>query len=304
MNKLFLGRYSRLIFLGDSSSDSGNVMRMTRGASPQPDSVYWKGRYTNGKTWADRLADMSGATAINLAYGCATIDNDLVAGTVLMPSGVREEVPSAMDQFDKLDVLVAELKPSELVFLQIGANDLESFIDTTCVRRKCEVTTQMLAERLVKLVERLCRDLGARNVVVMNVRSREDYPSVLAHNDPQKVVLTRKLTASLNAEIHSRIAALQAALGSSYHIMVFDTYGFQKKIIQDPLAYGIDPDTRTPSFTGIPADGSPIVLNNPDTKLFLDGAHMTARIHALLAADVLKELALATMDAADSSSSK
>ncbi|PIA19180.1 hypothetical protein COEREDRAFT_90524 [Coemansia reversa NRRL 1564] len=296
MDRLFLGRYSRLIFLGDSSSDNGNVLRMTCGTSPLPDSVYWQGRYSNGKTWADRLEDMSGTTAINLAYGCATIDNNLAAGTVLMPSGVREEVPSAMDQVDKLDALVAELKPSELVFLQIGANDLESFIDTSFVHRKCEFTTHLLAERLVKLVERLCKDLGARNVVVMNVRSREDYPSVLAHKDPQKVEMTRKITASLNAEIRSGIATLQAALGSTYHIMVFDTYAFQKKIIQDPVAYGTDPDTRTPSYTGIPTDGSPVVLNNPDTKLFLDGAHMTARVHALLAADVLKALALAAMD--------
>ncbi|KAJ2084183.1 hypothetical protein H4R24_000256 [Coemansia sp. RSA 988] len=301
MDRLFLGRYSRLIFLGDSSSDNGNVLRMTHGTYPLPDNVYWQGRYTNGKTWTDHLEDMSGFTAINLAYGCATIDNNLVAGTVPMPTGVREEVPSALDQVDKLKALVAELKPSELVFIQIGANDLESFIDTSSVRIKREFTTQLLAERLVKLVERLCRDLGARNVVVMNVRSREDYPSVIARDDPQKVELTRTITASLNAEIRSGIAALQGSLDSSYRLMVFDTYEFQKKILQDPVAYGIDPDTRTPSFTGMPADGSPVVLNNPEAKLFLDGAHMTARTHALLAADVLKTLALATMNVANNS---
>ncbi|KAJ1736222.1 hypothetical protein LPJ61_000006 [Coemansia biformis] len=296
MAPLFLGRYSRLVFLGDSNADNGNVLRMTHGTHPQPGSVYWQGRYSNGKMWCDHLADMSGVPVLNMAYGCATIDNGVVSGTVPMPGGPRAEVPSVADQVGQLGALVGCLVPDELVFVQVGSNDLNSLIDSgpTYVRKR-EFSPELLAERLAAAIEYLCVHIGARSVVVMNVRPREDYPGVLALGDPLKLEQTRQATAALNRAIRAKVDALQRALGNSHELVVFDTHAFQKAVTQDPAAFGIDPDTRTPCYVPGAADGSTPLMLSPDSKLFVDSAHLAKRAQALLAADVVRALALRAM---------
>ncbi|KAJ2711166.1 hypothetical protein H4R19_003377, partial [Coemansia spiralis] len=169
MAPLFLGRYARLVFLGDSNADNGNVLRMTGGTHPAPSSVYWEGRYSNGKMWCDHLEDMAGVPVVNIAHGCATIDNALVAGTVPMPGGQRAEVPSVFDQIDQLEALVGHLEPGELVFVQVGSNDLNSLIDAgPTYRRRRDFSPALLAERLTAAIGRLCTRVGARDVLVLN----------------------------------------------------------------------------------------------------------------------------------------
>ncbi|KAJ2471162.1 hypothetical protein IWW56_006390, partial [Coemansia sp. RSA 2131] len=239
-SSLISTRYSRLVFLGDSNADNGNVLRLTHGTHPAPSSVYWQGRYSNGKVWADHLAELvSPASTINLAYGCATIDNDIVSGTVPMPDGQRVEVPSVADQVNDLGSLVGRLSPTDLVLIQVGSNDLNSLIDTgSLYRRKRAFTPTLLAERLAQTVEYICTQLGARNVLVLNVRPREDYPGVIALNDVQVLEQTRRDTVLFNATISNKIAALQAALGADYSLSLFDTYSAQKEIalVADPAS--------------------------------------------------------------------
>ncbi|KAJ2778752.1 hypothetical protein H4R18_004407 [Coemansia javaensis] len=284
---LFLGRYSRLVFLGDSNADNGNVLRMTRGTHPAPAGVYWQGRYCDGRAWCDHLEAMSGVPALNLAHGCATIDNDLVAGTVPMPDGRRAQVPSVVDQARQLAAGQGRLGPGELVFVQAGSNDLNSLVDAgPTYRRRRDFTPQLLAARLLGAVGWLCAHAGARTVVVLNVRPREDYPGVLALGDPQALELTRQATSVLNAAIAAEAAALQRALGGGHRVAVFDTYAFQKAISRAPAAFGIDPDLRTPRYSG---EAQPL---RAGPRLFLDGAHLARRAQALLAAEVIRDLAL------------
>ncbi|KAJ2799531.1 hypothetical protein H4R21_003516 [Coemansia helicoidea] len=295
MAPLFLGHYTRLVFLGDSNVDNGNVLRMTGGTRPLPSAVYWRGRYCNGKAWCDHLGDMAGVPVVNLAHGCATIDNAIVAGTVPMPGGGRAKVPSVADQVDQLASPAGQLGPGDLVFVQVGSNDLNSLIDAgPTYRRKRDFSPALLAGRLAAAIERLCVHAGACTVVVLNVRPREDYPAVLALGDPRKREQTRQATAAFNAALRTSVDALRQALGRSHTIDVFDTYAFQKGIASDPAAYGIDPDTQTPCYDDAPAamaGGAP-QLRSPDSKLFVDGTHLAKRAQALLAADVARRVAL------------
>ncbi|KAJ2621098.1 hypothetical protein GGI26_004442 [Coemansia sp. RSA 1358] len=295
-----------LVFLGDSNADNGNVLRMTHGTYPSANEVYWQGRYCNGKAWVDHLEDLSGfSPALNLAHGNATIDNSIVSGTVPMPpDGKRKEVPSVVDQVIQLKDLVGQLTPTDVVFVQAGSNDLNSLVTDELSSSppsyitKREFTPQLLAQRLRAAVHQLCINAGARNVVILNVRSREDYPSILALNDPKNQELTFRLTHELNAAIADEIVSLQNALGHVYSIAVFDTYTFQKKIVENPTAFGIDPDVRTPCFSANISSPSSVkdtdapLLLNPESQLFLDGAHLAKRAQALLAAEIIKLLAL------------
>ncbi|KAJ2386930.1 hypothetical protein GGI23_006388 [Coemansia sp. RSA 2559] len=298
---MFLGRYTRLIFIGDSNADNGNVLRMTQGTHPKPSNVYVDGRYSNGRMWVDYLDELSGCPgAINLAYGCATIDNAIVSGTVPMPQGSstkeREEVPSTVDQVAQLKENMGgqQLAPTDLVFVQVGSNDLNSLVDdgpTYLIKR--DFTPALLAQRLRDAVHMLCTELGARTIVLLNVRSREDYPSIIALGDPQKLELTRNVTRELNSAIDGEMAELQATLGDAFSITVFDTFGFQKRIIADPPAFGVDPDVRTPCFDENRAGDTQML--NPESQLFLDGAHLAKRAQRLLAADIIRALSLQAM---------
>ncbi|KAJ2585014.1 hypothetical protein J3B01_000439 [Coemansia erecta] len=258
-SSLISTHYSRLVILGDSNADNGNVLRLTHGAHPAPSSVYWQGRYSNGKVWADHLAELaSPASTINLAYGCATIDNNIVSGTVPMPDGQRVEVPSVTDQINDLESLVGRLSPTDLVLIQVGSNDLNSLIDTgSLYRRKCAFTPLQLAERLAQAVEYICTQLGARNVLVLNVRPREDYPGVIALNDRLVLKQTCWDTTVFNATVSNKIAALQAALGADYRLSLFDTYSAQKEIalVADPVSGKL----------------------SSDPELFVDSCHLGSR---------------------------
>ncbi|KAJ1817998.1 hypothetical protein LPJ56_000227 [Coemansia sp. RSA 2599] len=293
---MLLGKYKRLIFIGDSNSDNGNVFQMTSETHPQPEQVYWKGRYSNGKTWTDHLEGFSGAKAINLAFGCATIDNSLVSGTVPMPDKTRCEVPGVLDQIERLRDMVGHLHPDELVFIQAGSNDLNSLVyPGPTYRRKQPFTPEILARRLVAGVRTLCVDMHARNVVVMNVRAREQYPGIIATNDPTVIQKSLLDTESLNSAIEKEIGRLQAELGDQFLLSVFDTHGFQRRIAESPAAFGISADWPMPMFRASQDNPqtSQIRLADPETRMFVDEAHLGRRAQALLAADVVKELATA-----------
>ncbi|KAJ2708113.1 hypothetical protein FB645_000222 [Coemansia sp. IMI 203386] len=291
---MLLGKYKRLIFLGDSNSDNGNVFRMTHNMHPQPEQVYWKGRYSNGKIWTDHLEDFSSTSSINLAYGCATIDNTLVSGTVPMSDQTRREVPSVLDQIEKLQQMVGHLHPDELVFVQVGSNDLNSLVcPGPTYKRKQEFTPELLARRLADGVRTLCVDMHARCVVVMNVRAREQYPGIIATIDPAVIEKSLLDTEALNKEIQQQMRDLQTELGDPFVISVFDTHGFQRSIAESPAAFGISADWSVPMFDTSQSDQqtSEVTLVDPETKMFIDGAHLGKRAQALLAADVVKMLA-------------
>ncbi|KAJ2506884.1 hypothetical protein GGI11_006524 [Coemansia sp. RSA 2049] len=299
---MLLNKYKRLVVIGDSNADTGNVMRMTQGTHPEPSDVYVDGRYSNGRMWVDHLERLSGCKGtINLAHGCATADNEIVSGTVPMPpDGIeRKEVPSVVDQVQQLKELMGQLLPTDLVFVQAGSNDINALIadgPTYVIKRR--FTPELIAQRIGEAVRQLC-NAGARTVVVMNVRPRDEYPGVIALRDVQRLQATRRDTLALNESLAQEMAALQGALGATgCRIAVFDTHGFQKRITADPVAHGIDPDLATPCFDEnrvLDAAGSNCMLH-PESKLFLDGAHLAKRGQKLLAAEVIKMLSLLAME--------
>ncbi|KAJ1724625.1 hypothetical protein LPJ53_001111 [Coemansia erecta] len=291
---MFLGTYSKLIFLGDSNSDNGNVFRLTENTHPSPPEIYWNGRYSDGKTWTDHLSHFSDGQSLNLAYGCATIDNSLVSGTVPMPDGSRTEVPSVADQVAQLRSLAGHLNPSELVFIQVGSNDLNSLVyPGPTYQVKQDFTPEILAQKLAESVKTLCVDLGACNVVIMNVRPREQYPGILATGDPGIIQKSLTDTIALNQAIASEMAKLQDKIGDRCRIMVFDTYSFQKSITMNPAAAGIDPDWQIPVYSEPSSANASTIHSDSKPRLFVDAAHLGKRAQALLAAEVVKVLILA-----------
>ncbi|KAJ1951581.1 hypothetical protein FBU59_000056 [Linderina macrospora] len=277
-------KFKRFVFLGDSNADTGNLLRLTNNTYPDP-RLYHQGRYCNGSIWADQLVAQLGIPSFNDAYGRATIDSELADSTITV-DGAEIQIPALAIQVERLQDLGAE----DLVFVQVGSNDLNALIDGSVTRVVGDTYTMpQLAGRLLQVVEAICE--GARHVVVMNVRPREDYPAVLQRNDTEIREKSRRDTAEFNAAVAEGISELNERLGETHTLTVFDTYGFQKRISGDCAAYGIDPDVQTPCISVSSEDGSAI-LTNPETKLFYDTAHLAKRPQALLKDAMLEHITL------------
>ncbi|PKC02598.1 hypothetical protein RhiirA5_402328 [Rhizophagus irregularis] len=81
---------------GDSTCDNGNTWRLSNFTYP-PSDYFYKGRFSNGPTWVEYLADFCHIKDINYAYGGATSDNQFVKATSgfhseLIVPGIKQEV--------------------------------------------------------------------------------------------------------------------------------------------------------------------------------------------------------------------
>jgi len=123
-SKILAEPIKKIIFLGDSLSDNGNLYRYDFKIMPK-DPPYFKGRFSNGPTWADYLAE-DYQTKFNIAS-----DNYAVGGatTVLrnplkgcLPLDLREEI----DDYLVHTVFKAKERADALFIIWIGANDYTS----------------------------------------------------------------------------------------------------------------------------------------------------------------------------------
>ncbi|KAG9072048.1 hypothetical protein KI688_006270 [Linnemannia hyalina] len=72
-------RIKSLVVFGDSFSDTGNVLEMSKHTWPLP-AFYPGGRFSGGPIWADYVAKDRRLNLTNFAYGGATTDSDIVQG--------------------------------------------------------------------------------------------------------------------------------------------------------------------------------------------------------------------------------
>ncbi|KAJ3147113.1 hypothetical protein HDU86_008109 [Geranomyces michiganensis] len=82
------------VVFGDSLSDNGNFYAFTNRSYP-PSPPYYGGRFSNGPTWIELVAEKYGAAMANLAWGGATSDSVLSPPVEVVPGFT---IPSVKDQ--------------------------------------------------------------------------------------------------------------------------------------------------------------------------------------------------------------
>lgn len=172
---------------------------------------------------------------------------------------------TSSDVLDQLadDTVRAKVAASELVVLEIGANNFDESLayDASCATgpaSACEGDTlDALRNRLDTIVARVqaLQTLPGAEVVIMGYWNVFEDGAVRQEQGSTFVKASRSLTAAVNAEV--------AAIGQAHGIVVADAY--------------------TP-FDG--ADGT----RNPTSDLAPDGDHPDASGHALLAGAVVSAL--------------
>ena len=253
--------YSQMISFGDSLSDTGNVYTAFGGTYPP--APYWNGRFTDGPTWNELLANDLGLSAptpsltggTNYAYGGARV---LVDGDVpSLASQVNTYLAANNNQAD----------PNAIFTLFGGGNDIKGVISSSWGFPTVVEAAQGLGTIAQQLI-----DAGANSILIANV------PNVgLA---PIAAGAEATATWATDTYFNSYITDYASMPG----VAVVDTFAVSNAIAADPSAYGFNPATLGNSCI---VDLAAAATTSCDDYLFFDDLHPTARANAEIANSTL-----------------
>ncbi|KNE69738.1 hypothetical protein AMAG_14280 [Allomyces macrogynus ATCC 38327] len=262
--------FDRVVSFGSSSTDTGNVYALTKGAWPRP--AYFNGRFSNGPTWVEYLVPLVGAHELrDFAYGGATTDNTLVQGWTGAEGDVA--VPSVMDQIRMFASEEGKEKVGRTLYaVWVGNND---FYYTNATVDPDLVTDNIL--RAVQTLDELhaVNDLTPNHhTLVMGMVNWDHTPYFVAQ--PAEVRNAFQAAAnSYNASLASKIEQYTNT-ASTRRATFVPTAHIVPAIYADPEAVGFPRDTDGTPWLDVPdAD--------PDAQVYFDQFHVTTKVHALFA---------------------
>ncbi len=263
---------TRVVALGDSNIDNGNLLRLSGGAFPaQPN---WQGRNSNGPNVVEYLAKGLNATLDDYAVSGATtgqgniVPDNTVPGVILSRTGVAGQVAD-------LEKAGAHFTESDLVVLWAGSNDIYGVqrADRATLDQRIATAAGNIQSAIDKLGV-----LGARRFLVANRTPRE---ALGTENDLNGV--------DLNKAIDAAVAQARSKTGAD--VRLYDAYGAIADMMKNPGTYGFkEVNTlcwNVPACANDPYAGGLPVAN---TYVNWDGAHKTTRVHQLMAEQITQML--------------
>jgi phospholipase/lecithinase/hemolysin len=238
-----------LVAFGDSLLDSGNVYLLTTliGLDPavppseEPYRQYWKGRFTNGPTAGDYLAENLCEAGQYLKPVLATIgsgDENCVSfafgggqtgyfnqalGGFFVP-GFLSQVLMYKVKLQKYPALA-----NGLHLIWAGSNDY--------LLPQPPANPKLVIRNISKGIRKLYR-LGARKFMVLNLPDLGASP--IFFNDPETAPQLTALAEAHNQLLSKALSMLEKL--PDIQIIGVDVYGLAQGIIADPPAFGFDPD--------------------------------------------------------------
>jgi phospholipase/lecithinase/hemolysin len=286
-----------LYVFGDSLSDIGNTYTLSTlpivgdlipDTPPSP--PYFDGRFTNGPTWVEMLAedldveDLTASTdlsifgsfeggtvdrSVNFAYGGAETEGN---------TGLRALLPDLLDQvaqFTQDSDRAGQMADAEDLFVVwAGAND---YLFDASAKPKDVVNN------IIESVEELY-DRGARNFLVPNLPDLGKTPGAIeshAINGDEIVHSSEKLTKLTdrhNKRLARELENLEDDLSGDIKITTLDVNSLFDRLIEQPQDFGITTIDRP--FLD---ESNPTMGDSPDRYLFWDDIHPTAFVHRILA---------------------
>jgi outer membrane lipase/esterase len=265
--------YGRLVVLGDSLSDNGNLY-LASGRTQPPSPPYFQGRFSNGPVFTEQLgfaaANFNGPVSgnINLAYGGSRTDNN-----VAFPPGMRQQLSTYVSRGGTFGA-------NDLVSVLGGANNIFQSLGAFAV---LPPTSQGNPTGFVDPVIRAA--VADMNFIVGDIASR-GAGTVLVTNLPRLgttpqfsptplAALADYAGSQFNSQLATSLMSL-APTRPNTNIILFDLAKVSDPIAANPGRFGLTNVTQS-CFTGTS------VCAAPDTYLFFDGVHPTAAGHRLLA---------------------
>ncbi len=242
---------NELYVFGDSLSDVGTVFRATGGTYP-PSPTYFQGRYSNGRVWAEYLADrlhLSSRQTNNFACGGATTGSER-----------NTLVPGLLTQVQSFTQTHQQTNPDGLYVVWAGANDYLQGVSSATV------PVENLTGAITSLV-----GVGAKKILVANLPDLGQLPATrTSANSANLSALTQAHNQGLR-----RSLKLLSQQYSDLQIVTLDANTLYRDAITNPAAFGFT-NVISSCLSGSRACG------NSDQFLFWDGIHPTTAAHRIL----------------------
>ena len=258
---------TRVVALGDSNIDNGNLLRLSGGAFPAPPN--WQGRNSNGPNVVEYMAKALNAKLDDYALSGATTGlGNIGAGEAFARSGVAGQVSD-------LEKSGARFTADDLVVLWAGSNDIFGVqrSDRTVLDQRIATAAGNLQSAIDKLGA-----LGAQRFVVANRTPRE---ALGTDNDLNGVDLNKAIGA----------AVVQARSKTGADVRLYDAYGAIADMMKNPAAYGFkEVNTLCWNVPACANDALDKGLPIASTYVNWDGAHKTTRVHQLMSQQIVQML--------------
>ncbi len=266
--------HADLIVFGDSLSDVGNFSIATGGALP-PSPLYFNGRFTNGPTWAERLAAaMDEPTPLPSLLGGTNYAFNGARASGASPYGTPDLV-TQVETFLLTNGGVAN--PDDVFVIWAGANDIFYGAASGEVYFVPEAV-QAIADAIRDLY-----DAGARNLVVLNLPLLGQTP--FFNSSPPAASALNAATTGFNSLLSAQLDSLRSERRRLRIVDVNISHLFQS-VTRYPKLFGlrnvIDSATLFDPYTGLGYALAPNV--DPSRYLFWDSIHPTAQGHKIIAA--------------------
>lgn len=258
---------SRLVVFGDSLSDNGNLFRFTGEPAPP----YWEGRFSNGPTYAEQLANELGAGLDDLAFGSATASGTSPFADPL-PINLPEQVAAYL-----FGLRCREAPAGTTAVIDIGSNDYINFLESGAPATAVPEVVKSVISSVEIAIDALTA-AGVQKIALFTLPDLSVTPEIqaLAQNPsapPGLLMLARDLDVATN-QAFAQLAA------SHPNVQLVDIFKLTDAVAADPENFGFS-DISTPMIDLLSAGVTNLA---PNEIAFFDGLHPTYAAHGVQAA--------------------
>jgi outer membrane lipase/esterase len=282
----------RVFIFGDSLSDAGNIYALTGETSkapysPIPSAPYTIGghHFSNGKTWAERLARALGDSN----GGKASLDGpgqngNYAHGGARARFGSAGSVPSSVEQVSQFLSDFDTVPANAIVAIEFGGNDLRDALVAGATDPAAVVPILQAALEGTAAAIQMLHAAGARHFLVANAPDIGKAPVVQMSGAS---VTATYLVGLYNAQLETALQYLEYAL-PDIQIDRLDLEALIGDVVANPADWGFD-DATSPCLVFLVE--SEAKCENPEAHFFWDGLHPTAAGHETVANLALAVLA-------------
>jgi phospholipase/lecithinase/hemolysin len=220
MPAAYADQMSKIVFFGDSLTDNGNLYSYLLHVVPKSP-PYFEGRFSNGPTWAERVAfyfyQNGYVASSNYAVGGATAIFHLPTPKFIAPTFLEIEIDKYL-----LDTIFRD-RAHTLFMIWIGGNDY-LFDD----EQDPHVITQKVVDKITWAINKLY-DHGGRNFFVIGLPDLALLPKASQNGNTSKL---HTLTVLHNDKLAAAMEKLRQKY-SAIKIGEFDIYHFYELALSD-----------------------------------------------------------------------
>ncbi|MGF1727638.1 SGNH/GDSL hydrolase family protein [Photobacterium nomapromontoriensis] len=266
-------KINRIIALGDSLSDTGNIFNGSQWVFPNRNS-WFLGHFTNGLVWTEYLAKNKGVPLYNWAVGGAAGTNQYVALT-----GIYDQVTSYLTYME----MAKNYNPqNSLITLEFGLNDFMNY------NRKVADVKADLSSALIRLTES-----GVSNILLFTLPDATKAPQ-FKYSTQDQIDTVRAKIIEFNSFIEEQAKLYQ---DKGLNVVLYDAHKLFEQITSNPKQHGFENATdaclninRSSSVDYMYSHAltNDCAYHSSDKYVFWGVTHPTTATHKYIADQIIK----------------